>query len=1324
MRSRSVGYSVFHFYNVLITILATVALQALTGCSPNDPPPSDKPVSVTKTISPTKKSQDKKSPAPAIPTPSQTEKITSQIIGTVQYFDDTPVSSATAYFRRNQTILSSAPVNNGLFNLTLPSIKTYGEICISESNDPINAAVFENETSDQLMHSLLSIDRKTLYRTFKIAKSASLHGSILDSAGAPVSDATVIFRSVTDSNNYYTDTITTSTTDGRFSLANVPQAAGMLRVIAKNQTAYTNPNYTPTAAPLEIKLTNNHAVVNGMVKMFATDLPVSNQTVTFFDDFAAKVKLINSTLGNITAQTDENGQFLFSNLPASSAYISISSSNPPLENFPPALKQAQVNLTNATEQFADVIAYSGYNVSGKIFDSKTNIPISNATLQFSPDHITTSTADGTYIINGLFNDYDITVNHDQYINPPYTDYKIQLNNLKSPDVEMNFALKKAVRISGKITNENDLPIPHAQVWIPIDNNLAITPERIPVNQRGEFSIKAESRKEIQVAAKAPGYAPACSDKMHIIDSDTPGIHIRLHAGATVSGTVIGQDGNPAANINVQQELVSFGYTTNATITNQQGKFLFTDVPELSSYQAGVGKYITDPQSVAASPGQIINDLKFQIEPTTHTIIGKIIDNNDRPIQNAKVDAHFSKVVEYIYLTTQSDSDGNFVFKDIPFGIYNLFAEKDKRQSPWVTQESPDEHVVIPVNMAGDNHTSRTYTLQTLDKSITITDFDIATEKNTQFLKDSNTITFYGEKSDFLKATITAPGYLTLQRNIDLKTSEPGTLTLDPVGLAAEGTITDGDTKKPISGVKVFIGQSNKYDLNIKFSGLGAVTDENGKYQITNLTSKDNKIYTIPPDPYVPQNKPISPGKNHNEKVDFELAAGVTIKGKATIGDKKLPLPTCSIILKNTNELESRTTTDLNGEFTFKNIPPGDYTVSIWGHVMVAQHKDLTPELKKLLPYYTSVQVKKTDNEIYNLHVEPKELKILVTLNQKPMPFDQFYIYISSNKHTDIREHEIIDGKIVYRSLLPGLYSFKIETKGEPGASANLMLSEKITVGESSLQEEQFSISAGKISGNVVSADKTPVPTCYIKIFLENPTTDYRAPVQLYTNKNGRFETSDIPAGIYTINATHSNFGIGKVSGVKLDSGTKDIAITLSSHFGSLESLAIDSETGNPIPEAHLSMSTVDGVGFNVVAKRDANGILLVPKVPTGTYEVFVGGEFHTSAFHQVVIKADQKTVIEDALTAGGNFEWQLPSNKYSMQDGNYPSIPITVTPLDPESLQPTKTLKTVRWGFCHFSGLLPGSYKAVAEYEGKVLAETTFIVTANETIKKRSEITF
>lgn len=1308
-----------------VVFLISVFLFCFPGCKSSNSREPSAPSTVNKkpTNNPAETVNLKHSqPAPLL---VSTQKQTDPALeGTVFYTDDTPVLSGTVTFRKNNAVLQTAPLLDGKFIIPLPSLKTEGYIEIT-ANHQTSPAVFQHDTQPNFLNYRLSSDGNTMYRIFKIAKSSSVAGRVTGPNDAPVSNATVIFRSVKDAQHYYPDAVTTTSANGDFAYGNLPQTIGMLRVLSADHIPYIDYNFTPITAPVTIKLTNQKTSITGTAKMFGSDLPVPNKTVTFFDDFAAKGKLINTTFGNITSQTDEYGIFTFQNLPISSAYISLSSASPRLENFPPALEQARVNLADRPQSNATVIVYHGYNVSGRVYETETNAPIANAEIQFGSDRITTSSADGTYKIDGLFNDSQITVKHDKFIIPYSTDYKVELKNLQSPDVEMNFGLKKAVRISGKVTNENGIPLSTAQVWVPVQNNFFIAPNPIPVNSQGEFTVQSESRKKAVVAAKASGYAPAASEMINILDSDTTGIHIRLQPGATISGTVTNSDGEPAANIPVRQSLYDHLYMSNSTLTNQQGQFRFTDVPARSFYKAGNDNNPTESQAVNASPGQLVNDLSFRLDSTTHTISGMVINKENQPIPNATVTALLSLPFDSIYVETHSAVDGTFKIQNTVLGAYTLYAEKDKKHSEHVTQNNPDENIVLTLDPSDNRESSKTIILQASDSGTTLTDFNVSTEKNIRFERDQNTVIFYGEPSEYFKVNISAQGYLSLAQTIHLDNKGSQTLILDPEGLSVSGTVIDAETKAPLPGIKVFTGRKPDKYSTFDFTGSGAITDTNGKYQITNLTKQSNRIYIVPPDPYVADDKPIPPDKNQKETVNFELEQGVNLKGRVTFGANNTPVPHYNIMFEKTEGHRRYTTSaDVNGEFTLKNIPSGTYNATVSDSSAVPIHNDLPGELKDAIPYRTTVTVNKDSNDLCQIHIRIKELKLHVTINEKPISQNEYSIILSSEKHNNVGRYDISDEMITYRSLLPGSYMFKIENKPESGRNTTTFLREQIDVGDELLQEERFAISTGKISGKVFSADNIPVSNCYMKIFKGAPTNTPVEPLQLYTNKNGYFETTELTSGNYTVTASHSQFGIGKMTDINVASGTKEITIPLSSHFGSLESLAIDSVTGDPLPDAYLYMITADGIDFNIIPKRDAYGVLEVLKVPAGIYDVTVGQNFYTRGKHRIEIKPDKKTTIEDALTPGGNFEWQFTSAQYSRREGTFPPVSVTVTPLDSESLQEAVTQNTVRWGLCHFSGLLPGEYQAVASYEGKTLAEIGFNVKPNETTIEMSDLSF
>ena len=135
--------------------------------------------------------------------------------------------------------------------------------------------------------------------------------------------------------------------------------------------------------------------------------------------------------------------------------------------------------------------------------------------------------------------------------------------------------------------------------------------------------------------------------------------------ATVMGTVTDtNDGEPIENALV---VISFHGTEMSRLTDDEGKYKFTKVPEcfcLKTIKVTKDGYRSETEDVAVSGVTVVDfELLFmELEPYEGTIMGTVTDNHDgTPMQGVHVELEYHGTVREVY----TDSDGKYRFERVP-----------------------------------------------------------------------------------------------------------------------------------------------------------------------------------------------------------------------------------------------------------------------------------------------------------------------------------------------------------------------------------------------------------------------------------------------------------------------------------------------------------------------------------------------------------------------------------------------------------------------------------------------------------------------------------
>ncbi|MCX7992605.1 MAG: carboxypeptidase regulatory-like domain-containing protein [Fimbriimonadales bacterium] len=140
--------------------------------------------------------------------------------------------------------------------------------------------------------------------------------------------------------------------------------------------------------------------------------------------------------------------------------------------------------------------------------------------------------------------------------------------------------------------------------------------------------------------------------------------------------------------------------------------------------------------------------------------------------------------------------------------------------------------------------------------------------------------------------------------------EPGTVT---------GTVTDAGTGQPIANARVtaVAGTNTRADVT---------TDANGQYTFT-VPAGEYVITAVAPG-YAPESQTLNVPANQTTTLNFQLSLlpPGSASGKITRRFGGAPEPGVTVELRFGAVVVQTTTTDSNGNYSFPNVPPGEYVV--------------------------------------------------------------------------------------------------------------------------------------------------------------------------------------------------------------------------------------------------------------------------------------------------------------------------------------------------------------------------------------------------------------
>jgi hypothetical protein len=150
----------------------------------------------------------------------------------------------------------------------------------------------------------------------------------------------------------------------------------------------------------------------------------------------------------------------------------------------------------------------------------------------------------------------------------------------------------------------------------------------------------------------------------------------------------------------------------------------------------------------------------------------------------------------------------------------------------------------------------------------------------------------------------------------------------------EGRITDRQNR-PLAGASVTLT-----DLGGTVVATAA-TDADGRYRLSGLDQADYML-TATAEHARPATRIISAGRSR--QADLELAVGTTLTGRVRAARSGRPVPEASVMAVDAaGEVAGATTTDRDGRYELRDLPPGTYTVVASGYAPVASRVELSGE---------------------------------------------------------------------------------------------------------------------------------------------------------------------------------------------------------------------------------------------------------------------------------------------------------------------------------------------------------------------------------------------
>ena len=578
--------------------------------------------------------------------------------------------------------------------------------------------------------------------------------------------------------------------------------------------------------------------------------------------------------------TNEEGEILFESVPTGSGSLVVSAKGHA------AARLSDVGTTPGEEEARTVLLEEPKEVSGRVIDASTNMPVDAATIQvhypnlsmLEPTEEVQTDEDGRFKMK-----VDVNVGEQVQFRVSHEAYAAQrvTRNVQT-ETDVTFKLAEAGEaLEGTVVDDSRRPVSGAKVvYFGLGAGGEDAPETVTDGQ-GQFTLPLPpwSVNGVQLLAVADGQGMGLT---WLRVKQKPGtrrkpVEIKLTGGGTIEGTVTGRDGEPTEGALVKvvvdgqasqrllgpqsnpwgiMNVLNEGRFLDPTaVTDATGRYTISGVPPLAyriEARHGLEEARTEEAITVASGAIMTADVQLG---EGGTIEGYVMDSEERPVAGAMVSARpqdrRGRAWGMRQPTARVQADGRFVLRGVGDFDYQLWvsasgyggaSEKNVRRGSrdvritikklgWIEGQVQDEGGVfrgtfrIHVKRIGQRNNSRGW---------------YGGRNQFTFNTDDGRFVVRGQQAGEYEVRASTPdGLISLQQEKVTVVNGQGTpevrLRMSP-GATVRGRITNEATGEPVSGAWVSFSArsgSSQDDSSGATSG-GARANAKGEYQVRGL----------------------------------------------------------------------------------------------------------------------------------------------------------------------------------------------------------------------------------------------------------------------------------------------------------------------------------------------------------------------------------------------------------------------------------------------------------------------------------------------------------
>ena len=632
----------------------------------------------------------------------------------------------------------------------------------------------------------------------------------------------------------------------------------------------------------------NNAVLKGIVTNANTSAVIPNALIT--------LTLVSAT--PLTTNTDSTGYYQFTGLAGGTGTLKAQRSN-----FNDKTISITVASNATTESNISMIPISNAVLKGIVTNANTSAVIPNALITLTLDsasYLTTNTdSTGFYQFTGLAGGSGTL----KAQRSGYNDKTISITVASNATTTSNISLipiSNAV-LKGTISNASTLAvIPNAQITLTLSSTIPLTTIS---DSSGRYQFSGLPSGSASLNVQRVGFFDKTISVSLVSHSTTISninlVPIPIPAKGVLEGYILDESNyNPIPGAVVYLKLPvskSGAITTNSmglqdtgiiaqTYSDNSGFYIFTSL-DTGRYDVTANKdgYIGSTGS-ATITGNATTELYFilrAVNPLKGAVKGKVTDaNTGLPLKNVFVFVSIEPGVWYSNLNnlyTKTDSTGNYLLKDIPYGNYTIKAIFNG----YINGEQPVAIIsggttllnfaLMPIPAPEYGSVNGTISDSSTALPIANAIVYIASVPESSVSSNDNVNFTYTNASGYYSIssvrtgirTVVAYkyGYKSARQNVTVSTSSAAivNLALTSFGSGTRGihvSVRDADSRKSISGATVFTPVTQEILPTSSWDNFWSVSNNNGDASVGNIPD-GTQLVVVSKEGYDSQTIPVS-----------------------------------------------------------------------------------------------------------------------------------------------------------------------------------------------------------------------------------------------------------------------------------------------------------------------------------------------------------------------------------------------------------------------------------------------------------------------------------